>query len=290
MELSEIKGIGEKRLTALNRMGIYTPSDLLLRFPDKYISRNAVIDRTVREGDEVSFSAVVETPAKRAFIRRGLSVVSCTVKNNGISVRCSWFNQPFAARSLQPGDSVYVVGKVKRFKSAVQMTNPTFVMPQDGDGDIVPVYKTAIPSRTFQSAVVTALANVRVNSYIPPELALKFGLMPLQQALRCVHTPKNTEELCAARQSVAVENMCYVITSYRLLKDDNRDFIYSATDGDVEKFSESLSFKPTDGQRRAMCGVIDALRGDKLTNLLIQGEVGCEIGRASCRERVFSTV
>lgn len=275
MELSEIKGIGEKRLTALNRMGIYTPSDLLLRFPDKYISRNAVIDRTVREGDEVSFSAVVETPAKRAFIRRGLSVVSCTVKNNGISVRCSWFNQPFAARSLQPGDSVYVVGKVKRFKSAVQMTNPTFVMPQDGDGDIVPVYKTAIPSRTFQSAVVTALANVRVNSYIPPELALKFGLMPLQQALRCVHTPKNTEELCAARQSVAVENMCYVITSYRLLKDDNRDFIYSATDGDVEKFSESLSFKPTDGQRRAMCGVIDALRGDKLTNLLIQGEVGC---------------
>ena len=275
MELSEIKGIGEKRLTALNRMGIYTPSDLLLRFPDKYISRNAVIDRTVREGDEISFSAVVETPAKRAFIRRGLSVVSCTVKNNGISVRCSWFNQPFAARSLQPGDSVYVVGKVKRFKSAVQMTNPTFVMPQDGDGDIVPVYKTAIPSRTFQSAVVTALANVRVNSYIPPELALKFGLMPLQQALRCVHTPKNTEELCAARQSVAVENMCYVITSYRLLKDDNRDFIYSATDGDVEKFSESLSFKPTYGQRRAMCGVIDALRGDKLTNLLIQGEVGC---------------
>ena len=43
MELQEIKGIGAKRVKALNEMGIFTPSDLLLRFPDKYIYKNAVI-------------------------------------------------------------------------------------------------------------------------------------------------------------------------------------------------------------------------------------------------------
>ena len=118
MELQEIKGIGAKRVKALNEMGIFTPSDLLLRFPDKYIYKNAVIDpRVVREGDEISFAAKVSAEAKRSYIRKGLSVVTCSVVNNGTTVRCSWFNQPFAARSLKIGDTVYVCGKVKKFKS-----------------------------------------------------------------------------------------------------------------------------------------------------------------------------
>lgn len=275
LELSEIKGIGVKRLQALNEMGIYTPSDLLLRFPDKYIHGGAALNRNVREGEEISFLGEVISPAKRTFIRRGLSVVNCAVRNNGISVRCSWFNQPFAARNLAEGDKVYVVGTVKRFKSSIQLSNPTFIVPQDGDGDIVPVYKTAIPSRTFETAVKTALENVKVNSYIPSEIAFKFGLMPLQEALKSVHSPRGLDELKRAKRSVAIENMCYVITSYRLLKDDKRDFVYTAENGVVDEFIKSLPFELTSDQQAAVNAVISALRSDKLTNMLVQGEVGC---------------
>ena len=275
MELSEIKGIGAKRLQALNEMGIFTPSDLLLRFPDKYINRGYMLDRNVREGQEISFLGEVVSPAKRAYIRRGLTVVNCNIVNNGISVRCSWFNQPFAARGLQPGDKVYVVGKVKRFKSAVQMTNPTLMSPQDDDGEIIPVYKTAIPSRTFAAAVRVALNNVSVNSYIPSALAEKFGILPLQQALSAVHSPKTSEALNAARRSVAVENMCYVITSYRLLKDDKRDFTYSASKSTLNEFTSKLPFELTPDQYSAADSIISALESDKLINMLVHGEVGC---------------
>lgn len=262
-------------MQALNEMGIYTPSDLLLRFPDKYIFCRSSIDRNVRDGEEISFVGEVTVPAKRAFIRRGLNVVNCTVANNGVNVRCSWFNQPFAARNLQVGSRVYVVGKVKKFKTAVQLTNPTFLAPQDGDGEVVSVYKTPIPSRTFAAAVKTALDNVKVNSYIPTEIAEKFGLLPLQSALRCVHSPKNKAELAEAKRSVAVENLCYVITSYRLLKDDKRDFAYSAPPSVVNEFIDSLPFSLTAQQLSAAREIISALRSDKLTNMLVQGEVGC---------------
>ncbi|MBD5131414.1 MAG: ATP-dependent DNA helicase RecG [Clostridiales bacterium] len=275
MELAEIKGIGAKRLQALNEMGIYTPSDLLLRFPDKYIRADALLDRNMRDGELISFLGEVAVPAKRAFIRRGLNVVNCTVSNNGINVRCSWFNQPFAARNLNIGDKVYVIGKAKRFKSSVQITNPMFLAPQAGDGDIIPVYKTAIPSRTFAGAVTTALENVTVNSFIPKSVAQKFDLMPLQQVLRSVHAPKTTEELEKARRSVAIENMCYVITSYRLLKDDKRSYGYSATDKDINDFITSLPYELTEGQDKAWREIISSLRSDKLVNMLVQGEVGC---------------
>lgn len=262
-------------MQALNEMGIYTPSDLLLRFPDKYVFCDTAIDGRVRDGEEISFVGDVVSPAKRSFIRRGLNVVNCTVQNNGVLVRCSWFNQPFAARNLQLGSRVYVVGKVKKFKNSVQLTNPTLLTPQDGDDGVIPVYKTAIPSRTFAAAVKTALDNVKVNSYIPSRLAERYGLIPLQKALQGVHAPRNRAELADCKRSVAVENLCYVITSYRLLKDDRRDFVYSAPPSVINDFIKSLPYSLTAEQIAAAREIISALRSDRLTNMLVQGEVGC---------------
>lgn len=275
MELCEIKGIGAKRVQSLNDSGIYTPTDLLLRFPDKYIYSDGKLDRSIAVGDEISFVGEVSAEATRRFIRRGLTVVGCAFTNNGITVRCSWFNQPFAARNLKIGDKVYVIGKVKKFKNIIQLTNPTLVTPQEGDGSIIPVYKTAIPSRTFAAAVKTALDNVSVNSFVPREIGEKFGLMPLQKALRAVHSPTTKAQLAAARRSVAVENMCYVITSYRLLKDDARDFTYKTPDLAADEFIKSLPFRITAGQRSAIAAITSAMRSDKLMNMLVQGEVGC---------------
>lgn len=262
-------------MQALNEMGIYTPSDLLLRFPDKYVFCDTAIDGRVRDGEEISFVGEVVSPAKRSFIRRGLNVVNCTVQNNGVLVRCSWFNQPFAARNLQLGSRVYVVGKVKKFKNSVQLTNPTLLTPQDGDDGVIPVYKTTIPSRTFAAAVKTALDNVKVNSYIPSRLAERYGLIPLQKALQGVHAPRNRAELADCKRSVAVENLCYVITSYRLLKDDRRDFVYSAPPSVINDFIKGLPYSLTAEQVAAAREIISALRSDKLANMLVQGEVGC---------------
>lgn len=274
MELSEIKGIGAKRVKSLNESGIYTPSDLLLRFPDKYIFGDAHIDGNVKDGDEVSFLGTVTQEATRRFIRRGLSVVNCAFSDNDKTIRCSWFNQPFAARSLKTGDRVYVIGKVKKFKSSVQITNPVLLSPQPTDGEIIPVYRTPIPTRTFAAAVKTALDNVRVNSFIPAELAERYGILPLQRAIREVHAPSSRQSLEVARRSVAIENMCYVITSYRLLKDDARDFMYCAGLDIVEKFMASLPFELTEDQLFAIDKIISSLRSDKLMNMLVQGEVG----------------
>lgn len=275
MELKEIKGIGARRVQALNEMGIFTPSDLLLRFPDKYIFTDCKLDRNLRENEEISFIGEVVQPASKRYLRRGLSVVTCIFANNGITVKCSWFNQPFAARYLKVGDKVYVIGKVKKFKNTVQLTNPTLITPNGGDKSILPVYKTAIPSRTFAAAVDTALRNVRINSYIPPDIARNYGLIPLQQAISSMHFPSCREELGVAKRSVAIENLCYVITTYRLLKDDKRDHKYNAPVEFIDKFEKSLPFELTDGQKRAIRRIVDSMRSDKLMNMLVQGEVGC---------------
>ena len=48
MELKNVKGIGPKTLERLNNEGIYTPEDLVLRFPKKYdifeVNDNSIYD------------------------------------------------------------------------------------------------------------------------------------------------------------------------------------------------------------------------------------------------------
>lgn len=275
MELNEIKGIGVKRVQSLNEMGIYTPSDLLLRFPDKYIDKNFKITNAVKDGDEVSFMGIVTTEATRKYVRRGLSIVTCSITNNDITIKCNWFNQPFAARSLKIGDAVYVLGKIKKFNRVIQITNPTLITPQKEDGNIIPVYKTAIPSRTFASAVSAALENTRVNSFVPTVLVDEFRLIPLQCALRSVHFPKDYFELETAKRSVAIENLAYVMSSYRLLKDDSRTFSYNASNDVIEEFKKSLPFALTGGQNEAIDAILKVMRSERLMNMLVQGEVGC---------------
>lgn len=275
MELNEIKGIGVKRVQSLNETGIYTPSDLLLRFPDKYIDKNFKITNAVKDGDEVSFMGIVTTEATRKYVRRGLSIVTCSITNNDITIKCNWFNQPFAARSLKIGDAVYVLGKIKKFNRVIQITNPTLITPQKEDGNIIPVYKTAIPSRTFASAVSAALENTRVNSFVPTVLVDEFRLIPLQRALRSVHFPKDYFELETAKRSVAIENLAYVMSSYRLLKDDSRTFSYNASNDVIEEFKKSLPFALTGGQNEAIDAMLKVMRSERLMNMLVQGEVGC---------------
>lgn len=275
MELNEIKGIGVKRVQSLNETGIYTPSDLLLRFPDKYIDKNFKITNAVKDGDEVSFMGIVTTEATRKYVRRGLSIVTCSITNNDITIKCNWFNQPFAARSLKIGDAVYVLGKIKKFNRVIQITNPTLITPQKEDGNIIPVYKTAIPSRTFASAVSATLENTRVNSFVPTVLVDEFRLIPLQRALRSVHFPKDYFELETAKRSVAIENLAYVMSSYRLLKDDSRTFSYNASNDVIEEFKKSLPFALTGGQNEAIDAMLKVMRSERLMNMLVQGEVGC---------------
>lgn len=56
MQLSDIKGLGAKRIEKLAECGIRDPLDLLLLFPVKYYDRRAIVDWDgLAEGEEVIF-------------------------------------------------------------------------------------------------------------------------------------------------------------------------------------------------------------------------------------------
>ena len=66
MQLSDVKGLKEKRVAELEKAGICTPMDLLSYFPARYVDTERLTDLTaVRDGDDVAFKAVFPRSRKR---------------------------------------------------------------------------------------------------------------------------------------------------------------------------------------------------------------------------------
>lgn len=276
MELTDIKGIGAARAEKLNSIGIIRPTDLLLRFPDLYLQTAASFPVDAREGDGVSFRAVVKTRAVRSFIRRGLSVTKMTFLADGVSVVCSWFNMPFMGRTLEVGDEVYICGTVKRFKGVVQFTNPLVRKAANGDPDIIPVYKiNGFPSKTFAEAVSCAL-KLKVSGFIPDGLRAEFALPDLITAITSVHFPKSMAEVAASRRALAIEDLSYMISTYRLVKKtEKRANVYQDKSDAMRDFIASLPYELTGEQARAVNSIVEKLKSGDVLNALIQGDVGC---------------
>ena len=98
--LSQIKGLGPKRLAVLNELNIYTVEDLILYLPTRY-EDNTVIDLNEAE-DQAMVTVVGEvysTPTV-AFFGRNKSKLTVHLMVNNIAVKFVFFNQPYMKNKL----------------------------------------------------------------------------------------------------------------------------------------------------------------------------------------------
>lgn len=278
MLLSDIKGLGEKRIERLASCGIYDPLDLLLLFPSFYYDRRSRIDwQTAADGNEVVFRGLLVGSPSIRRVRKGLSFVKAKFETYGVTVTCTWFNQDYVYRQLMSGGAKVVWGRVKRIGKFIEITMPKLLTVRDAD--ITPIYKLpkGLTQTVMQEAVRYIFAHLRINGYINAATALRHGLSPLGQALRKVHLPENIDEAYAARRSVALENLTYTLSAYNILRSggaDRRTRKYAEHGVELTAAAAALPFTLTDDQRKAIGEIVGELHSPHRANVLLQGDVG----------------
>ena len=99
--LSQIKGLGPKRLAVLNELNIHTVEDLILYLPTRY-EDNTVID--LNEAEDQAIVTVVgevySTPTV-AFFGRNKSKLTVHIMVDQIAVKCTFFNQPYLKKKIE---------------------------------------------------------------------------------------------------------------------------------------------------------------------------------------------
>ncbi len=280
MKLTDLKNISEKREKDFERLGICSQEELINHFPRRYLDLSHVTPlREAYEGDSVLVLGAVTDVESNSFSKR--PYVKATCAGAGEVFSAIWFNQPYVRLQLKIGEEYLFYGRVRRDRFGSSLANPSFDRLENKDKftGIVPVYPLAgnLGQKVVRGAIGQALENVKIESAIPEKTARREGLMGLAEAYRKVHFPKSLSEADEGKERIAVEELFVLVSSFKITKGEGKDRVrpYSFTEEDMEGFVSSFPFKFTDGQIAAVKEIVDDLKGPKVMNRLIQGDVGC---------------
>lgn len=278
-----VKGIGPKKAKLFEKLHIRTLRDALETYPRDYedrtrITRIADIDAE----DKYAIRAVVGTEPKVSRIRKGLTLVKCTIFDESGSLNVTYFNNPYAAALLRVGQEYVFYGKVQGWGRGRTLISPQSekVMPDAAHpGRIVPVYPltAGLTQRDMERVTDAALAAVPGGwpDPLPEVLRAKYRLLDAADALAAIHRPQTADEVGQARRRMVFEELFLLCCGLQQLKERRKadTGIVFAQNG-LDAFFETLPFSPTGAQRRAIAEIAADCASGKPMNRLVQGDVG----------------
>ncbi|MBR4278538.1 MAG: DEAD/DEAH box helicase, partial [Clostridia bacterium] len=278
-----IKGIGDSRAAAFERMGISNASDLLSFYPRKYEERGRTV--LINEPDDGEICSVIVTvretsPVKQ--IRGKLSVFRSVVYDESGSMELIFFNMPYLAKSLTAGRSYRVYGRMKVGLYGREMVSPKLESIVNGVKlpYYVPIYRVTPP--LTQKVVSDAVREIlplceNLPEIFPEEIRVKYGLDKRSEAVRIMHRPSDPDELSKARRTLAFTEITVfriALSGMRRAKSNAKAFPLGLKNSGIKGFFEGLPFELTNAQKRSVKEIFADLERDIPMARLLQGDVG----------------
>lgn len=282
--LSQIPTIKEPSLKKLERMGIFTVSDMLYHFPNRYEDYSEIrrIDSLAPDEKCTIEGKVIHIEAGRTW-KKKMFLTEATLEDESGQIRLLWFNQRFVSQSLKQGSLIRVSGKVSHDNKGLLLTNPAFEnSSRDAThtGRLVPIYpETAGLTSKFFRWQLTGIFQ-KLTAFPDPvseEILTRLHLPSLKQALFYIHFPKNEKFSLLAHKRFAFDEMLFIQLKALQVKalfetaKGNPIFYDEAT---LEKFIASFPFTLTNAQKKASQEILLDLGKTRPMNRLLNGDVG----------------
>lgn len=277
-----IKGIGEARAAALEKLGITTLGDLIAYFPRGYEDRTQV--RPIREltaGESVCVRGMVAADLTAYRISGGRTIAKTRVVDDSGSLDLVFFNMEHRRDALHQGDVCVFFGKVEDNLRRKQMINPLFEPEgrQQVTGRIMPIYPltAGVTQGLMARAARQGLDACRelLPDVLPDEVRQAHKLCYVNYAYENIHFPASPEALEVARRRLVFEELFLLTCGLQLLRQRRRDVAGPACRRmSMEPFYRWLPFALTGAQRRAIADAVEDMVSGKPMNRLCQGDVG----------------
>ncbi len=278
-----LKGIGEKKALALNKLGVFSLYDLISFFPRKYEDRSRICPiAAAPEGEGVCIRAMVADVPRLSRIRRGMDLVKLRAVDDSGSVDITFFNQSYAKDNLHRGESYNFFGRME-FKGGRRcMANPVYEPVERAGqvtGCIVPVYRlsSGLNQRSIMQAVRQGLdcCLETLPDALPEDVRRRCRLAQVRYAYENIHFPPDFEALELARRRLIFEELFVLSCALGSMhRQRSRDEGIRLRPVDMDRFWASLPFRPTQAQLRAVGQAAEDMCSGAVMNRLIQGDVG----------------
>ena len=291
--LGEISGIGDALRGRFNRLGLNVVGDLLRHLPIRYERELAEVTLEDARTEAIEDpKATISVRATVAVIRRTPGRkprIEATIEDDSGTARLVWFNANWILGKLHPGDEILVQGKGGIYRDALQFANPKFTMldevdvvPPTTDDRLRPIYPGSeeLPSSRIERVTGAILepALREIEDPLPEAYRLERNLMPLAEAYRAVHAPRDEQEAARARERLAFDELLLLQLGVMMRRHDLRERMRAPAlrwDDELDaRIRSRFPFPLTPAQARVIREMAVDLSGEGPMNRLLQGDVG----------------
>ncbi len=281
--VTKIKGIGEKTEKSLNKLAIFTVSDLIRHYPRGYDAFEPPIPiSSIREGEKAAIEAsVITSPLVKQV--RNLKIISIRVKDASGSLVLSWFNMPFLKNRLMSGYHYIFRGKAVYKNGVLVIEQPDIYTREEYQRKmniLQPLYPLTdgITNNLLTKAIRTALDEVELNNeYLPKSILKEYKLMSSKNALLELHFPKDKELLSEARRRLIFDEFFQFTLALSYLKESKKEWTNNFVLEERQEcldYEKNLPYQLTGAQKRAWDEIKKDIKSGHTMNRLIQGDVG----------------
>jgi len=282
----ELYMVGPTYAKRLKKLGIESVSDLLYHFPFRYIDYSLISPiRLAQPGETITVKGKIVS-LRNEYTSRGKKIQKGTICDQSGSIEVVWFNQPFLVKTLKPGTTVSLSGKVDLWGKEIALIFPEYEIikgnSQIHTGRLVPIYHETygISSKWLRSRIAPLIKLLvpKIEEFLPSEILKNYDLMQLPEALEQIHFPKNNKLAEKARERFSFEELFLIQLAAKKRKKEwqqkklAQKFLID--EKRVSEFIHSLPFELTKAQKREIKAILTDLSKDKPMNRLLQGDVG----------------
>ncbi|WP_295098365.1 ATP-dependent DNA helicase RecG [uncultured Fibrobacter sp.] len=287
MEISQLPGLGPKRVEALRKSGLVSIADLLYNIPRTYLDQTKVSTiGNCHPGEKV---VLIGTISRSGIVRGRSSRFIATLTDGSGEIQLLFFRgTSFWARKIKNGTRWLVTGQVGEYRG-LQITHPDLQPIDEGEefnGCIQPIYpiseacrEARMEQKFFRGLYKTVFnfPGLTLSGLCPRELTDYLHFAPVMANLRTLHQPQDFPSIYKAKRELKVlELLPFCLRMVKRRENQKlRGHERQIDLGTVMAAKARLPFSLTRGQEEALDTIVAGLNGKKQFHALLQGDVGC---------------
>ena len=283
MEITQLKGIGDKTARLFDKLNIRTVEELLHFYPRDYQTFEE--PRAITEYAPGELATISGTIESNILTRRAgsKSVTVFTIGCEGGAVSVTYFNMPYLSKSLRKGQRAVFVGILRQKGSRYAIDQPKMYRPEEYAGllnTLQPIYPTTkgLSSHAISKAVKQALTlDCHSTEYLPEEIRERYQFPDYRFCIEQMHFPSDKETLLKARERLVFDEFFLFILLIRSFREKGQEVANGFPMLEVaesERLIEALPYRLTGAQQKVWKEIKADLTSEHTMNRLIQGDVG----------------
>ena len=282
-QVNLLNGVGSKTMRLLKKKKIEKVADLLLNFPGGHTDRTIVKKLDKLEIGKITTIKVKVIKYNFPRVRNLPNKVICSDETGKIDIVFFNSREGYIRKILPLNTSVAISGKINFFNKKYQITNPTYVVPENDENSITKVLAKyslteGLNEKIYRKLVDQVLENIpNIPEWHTDDIMKKIGNVGWLDSLNEMHKDSNNNLNSKYYRRLAYDEILanFLVLSQvrqRIKKFKKKEKIFDINFSN--KIIDKLKFKLTKNQEKIIKEINNDLKSEYKMFRLLQGDVG----------------